>query len=541
MKRSLLIACCVLACVATGAGASSIDGESIGVVSAEMVIAPSQSDFAAEAAQRRSLYRELVAGAAKHFATDLGALSPAEAEQLSGVNQPQSRRLLVGIDRPVDAEIDLALGDRMQVMGGVYTKTDGTMVWTATLRSQGATAVRAHLTEIALPKGAALYVYGTRGQAFGPYTGAGAVGAGELWTNSVLGDALTLQLEITGPVSFETLLDTYFVIDSVGHMGDRFSVTRWEADHAVKSFCTDGDGPINEPCVYNAACSSVPSAIAPAAQAIGEMLYASGSSYYICSGGLVADTAGTMTPYFLTANHCISTSTEAASLETYWDFTAPCGTTACDYAWDSGRAAPGATIVSTNSSSDYTLLQLASVPSGRTYLGWTSAAIAYSNGAGLYRLSHPSGAPQAYSEHSVSTTAGTCSSWPRGSWIYSKDTYGATEGGSSGSPVLNASGEIVGQLSGGCGTNVNEVCDTVNNATVDGAFSAYFSSVAPWLNPGSCVPSTEVCDGVDNDCDGLIDEDDVCGSPSCGERGDPCTTGADCCSNRCHPRKGYCR
>jgi len=541
MKRSFLITCCVLACIATGAGASSIESESIGVISAKMVIAPSQSDFAAEAAQRRSLYRELAAGAAKHFAVELGALNPTEVEQLAGINQPQSRRYLVGIDRPVGAEIDLALGDKTRVIGGWYTKTDGSVVWTATLRSPGATAVRAHLTDLALPEGAALYVYGARNQAFGPYTGAGAVGTGELWTNSVLGDALTLQLEISGPVSFETLLDTYFVIDSVGHMGDRFSVTRWEADQAAKSFCTDGDGPINESCVFNAACSSVPSAIAPAAQAIAEMLFASGGSYYICSGGLVADTTATMTPYFLTANHCLSTGNEAASLETYWDFTAPCGTTACDYAWDSGRTAPGATIVSTNSTSDYTLLRLASVPSGRTFLGWTSAAVAYSNGTGLYRLSHPSGAPQAYSTHSVSTTAGTCSSWPRGSWIYSKDTYGATEGGSSGSPVLNASGEIVGQLSGGCGTNVSDVCDNVRNATVDGAFAAYFGSVAPWLNPGSCVPSTEVCDGMDNDCDGSIDEDDVCGVPTCGERFAPCTTNADCCSNRCNTRKNYCR
>jgi hypothetical protein len=138
------------------------------------------------------------------------------------------------------------------------------------------------------------------------------------------------------------------------------------------------------------------------------------------------------------------------------------------------------------------------------YLGWSAAAVANSNTVPLYRLSHPKGSPQAYSQHDVDTSKPTCRTWPRGNWIYSRDITGATEGGSSGSPVLNASGKIVGQLSGGCGYNVNDVCDSASNATVDGAFANYYNQVAPYLAGGgsqcsaagaSCSANSQCCSG----------------------------------------------
>jgi PKD repeat protein len=203
----------------------------------------------------------------------------------------------------------------------------------------------------------------------------------------------------------------------------------------------------------------------------------------------VASASSPGTPYFLTANHCISRGREASSMEAYFRYRS---TTACESS-PTGCSGPGssprtrgATILSTNKTGDYTLLRLSeSAPTGSFFLGWSTTAVANTNNTALYRLSHPAGAPQAYSTHVVDTAKVTCGSWPRGNWIYSRDTYGATEGGSSGSPVLNGSAQIVGQLSGACGFNVSDNCDRDSNATVDGAFANYYPAVAPYLGPGA--------------------------------------------------------
>ncbi len=212
-------------------------------------------------------------------------------------------------------------------------------------------------------------------------------------------------------------------------------------------------------------------------------------------------------------------------------------------------------------------------------MGWTNAAVANSNGASLHRISNPNFGPQAYSQHAVDTGAGTCRGWPRGERIYSADVTGATMGGSSGSPVVNASGEVVGQLSGCCGFNCGDECDTASNSTVDGALAFYYDNVASILNPVGCTPSTEICnDGVDNDCDGATDcadsdcsadaacnctpsteicddgiDNDCDGATDCadsdcsadaacnctlGQVGDPCVNASDCCSNSCKGKPG---
>jgi lysyl endopeptidase len=516
---SRLLAAAALLALAISPATASVDDFQWDVqVQPETVGSP--RDPADHAAGMRQLQERLTARQVERGLRSPLAVGLSAAERQS-VNDLGRREMkyFVGVAKPIGIQVDFAAarglgaGVADLAMGTLRGNGDGGFVWTAAVASADATALRLHIKGLDLPAGAALYVYNRQGHAFGPYTRRGPLGTGELHTNTVFGGELLIQLQSDGrrPVPA-------FEIAQVGVMGERFRAARYSPEGrpgpAAEAFCAG----VNASCVQNAACQSS-GAVSTAKDAVAGMLFQSGGGYYICTGGLLADTVTTsVIPYFLTANHCIGSSGEASSLETFFDYETTCSNPDCDQSvYNTTGHTIGATILSTSSTSDYTLMRLASTPvtpdGTTTYLGWNTTAVANSNGVGLYRISHPGGSPQAYSEHTVDTSKGTCRSWPRGNWIYSRDTYGATEGGSSGSPVVNGSGQVVGQLSGGCGTNVTDECDSQSNATVDGAFAAYYSKVSQWLSPGG-------------------------GGGSCSPKGAACTSDSACCSGNCGGKPG---
>src|SRR5262249_17510969 len=92
---------------------------------------------------------------------------------------------------------------------------------------------------------------------------------------------------------------------------------------------------------------------------------------FVCTGTLLNDSAQDFTPYFLTANHCVSTPTIAQTVEVYWFYqTTDCnsGVLRSDWVHQTG----GANLLATESSNDFSLLQLANnapggpiIPDGR--------------------------------------------------------------------------------------------------------------------------------------------------------------------------------
>jgi hypothetical protein len=572
MRKILLVTCFLAATAAVvwSAGpppaAVPVDGAVASWVQVGALRAPQTPDPSAAKRELEDVYALLVAeqvldGIDNPLEVRLTQREQAEIELgvCEGCTEEPFRQR-VGIAKRVTA----AVTAEAPGWGATRATADGGWVWSAAVHSDGASGLRLKIRDFQLPQDTELYLFNETGSVAGPYTGSGPLGSGEFWSHLVPGETVYLQLRQYGPAMAAQSAQSSFQVEAVGYVGSQFGA----AAGGAKSFCD-----YNARCIVNASCVSDAPAVDDARYAVAHMLFADGDYLYACSGGLINNTDEDWTPYFMTANHCMSTDAVASTLEAFFRWTVDCGAT-CPFQWGTPTdavAVLGASVVATNRVGDYTLLLLSgeSAPLGTALLGWTTEPVAFSDGASLYRISHPAAAPQAFSEHRVDTGASTCLGWGRGSWIYSRDVVGATEGGSSGSPVVNSDGQMVGQLSGSCGILAWLPCLSGLHATVDGAFASYFDEVAPWLDPASVCEddldgdgyvaagcggddcndddffvnpgATETCDnGIDDDCDLKVDGDD----PDCSiclPQGAACTRSADCCSRWCRWFGRTCR
>jgi hypothetical protein len=386
---------------------------------------------------------------------------------------------LYGLSRsPLDRQPSRGTrGTAVRIPGGGYA-------WAALIASENAGGIRLHIEDLSLPAGAELYFHSADGQAFGPYTGNGRNRTGEFWTETIFAPEAILQLRIAGPGAEQALRDVTFRVVEAGLISPLFASSLGITPQAPPP---PGWPCGNAACIVDATCQN--STIANALKlAVAKMEWIQGAFIYTCTGGLISDNNPSQDNFFLTANHCVSKNSNAQNVNFYWRFaTDSCNGSSCPDNAGWPYQTSGSTVSKSGRKGDFTVLHLnANPPAGSVILGWTSTAVANTNGTDLFRVSNPNFGPQVYSEHEVDTSAPTCSSWPRGERIYSRDTIGAIDGGSSGSPIVNASIQIVGQLSGTCGTNPSQVCSSgpgEANATVDGAFAFYFATVQPVLNP----------------------------------------------------------
>jgi hypothetical protein len=200
----------------------------------------------------------------------------------------------------------------------------------------------------------------------------------------------------------------------------------------------------------------------------------------LCTGTLLVDTdTTTIIPYFFTANHCVGSSSEAASMEFYWFFQRASCNGPDPFTVTLQRG--GATLLSTSTNTDYTLLQLnGTPPAGVGFSGWTNALVAA--GSDVFSIHHPQGDLKKISFGDAQGFApylGDING--NGPFIYTQWFDGTTEPGSSGAGLwaeFNNNLFLVGSLFGGFAA-----CNAQSEPDYYGRFDLTYPSVAAWLNP----------------------------------------------------------
>ena len=213
------------------------------------------------------------------------------------------------------------------------------------------------------------------------------------------------------------------------------------------------------------------------------MILTSGGSR-ICTGALVNNVRQDLTPYFLTANHCLGG-------ESNWIFMFNYESPVCNNQnGPTNMTLSGATLLDNGSTSDFALLEISEYPPESYevhYAGWSAINVAPQEPVAIH---HPSGDIK---KISFDDDAGISDAWSgtAGShWRIADWEDGTTEPGSSGSPLFDNNHRIVGQLHGGeasCSYNVNDYY---------GKFSTSWGlGLSDFLDPDNTGQTT--LDGID--------------------------------------------
>lgn len=368
------------------------------------------------------------------------------------------------------------------------TLDDGTHLWRLRVRSPDALSLNLGFTAYRMPPGGELFVYAPGyASPIGPFTASDNAAHGELWTPIVPGDEVVIEVAV--PAEQRAALQL-----TLGQVGHGFRPLRRAAAQKSAGACN-----------IDVACSQAD----PWRDQIQSVGRYTSSAGVLCTGTLVNTTAGNLTPYFLTANHCGVTPDNAASVVVYWNFeNSFCRSPGADGGPGNGsldefstgaiyRAGTGPAQPQYNlfiRGADFTLLELdtpVDVAFDPYFAGWSRTDDAPMEAVSLH---HPQGEemrisfdfdPSTVTSYLAADTTLAPTHLRVGDW-----DIGTTEVGSSGAPLFDADQRMVGILSGGFAG-----C-SIDNPTVDNDLPDWYGRIA-WAWDSGDSPSTRLRDWLD--------------------------------------------
>ncbi|GEQ86939.1 hypothetical protein ULMS_24470 [Patiriisocius marinistellae] len=217
---------------------------------------------------------------------------------------------------------------------------------------------------------------------------------------------------------------------------------------------------------------------------------------YLCSASMVNNTAMDKTPYLLTANHCLQNSDPSLwSIRFNWVSPDPvCGEAVNSLDIQTNFTMSGTELISANEISDFALVKLYNpvpVSWDITFAGWDRSDLLPQFQIGIH---HPNGDIMKISRDDDGATkenANGTDVWLIGGVNAGNGNgweIGTTESGSSGSPLFNENGKIIGQLYAGQASCLGT--ETNNDYDIYGRFASSWDSgntpqtrLKDWLDP----------------------------------------------------------
>lgn len=254
----------------------------------------------------------------------------------------------------------------------------------------------------------------------------------------------------------------------------------------------------SQECEINVNCDQTEQ-IQRAKKGVARILLRKGGAQYWCTGSLINNTRKNRDPLFLTADHCGQDASESDFAQWIFYFNYEAESCSTPIQEPNSNVIIGSTLLaasngSTNTSSDFKLLRLNETITDDydvVFNGWKRINITPQD---VYGIHHPNGDIKKISYASsgiLSTTYGgyyenQLAMYWRLVWTEKQYGHGVTEGGSSGSPLFDKNGLIVGTLSGGTAS-----CSQQNNPDYYGKISYHWNEngnsnnqkLQPWLDP----------------------------------------------------------
>lgn len=351
--------------------------------------------------------------------------------------------------------------------GNWKTLEDGTRILNMTIESPGALATMLYYSQFEIPSGGKLFIYNPdKTQVLGAYTEKTNPTGGMFATELVAGDELILEY-VNIKDNDSELPD--IKISGIGYGYNNIAIYNIQTE--LRSFNGSNSCQVNVNCSEGANWQLQKRGVA-------RILTPKGSASYWCTGTLINNTAENFIPYFLSAFHCFdgSTSEELNQMLFYFNYEHPgCENLSIEPEQKTMVGAQMMVSVPVNNGSDGALLKInQDIPADYNvyYNGWDRSNSTVTSGVGIH---HPSGDVKKISTFTRPLTTTTWNGEERGAkdayWlsrlVRTENGFSFTEGGSSGSPVFDQNGLVVGTVTG----SNNVTCNTADdNMTMYGKF-----------------------------------------------------------------------